>query len=217
MREYLRRWRIHARASPSLHACHTGRCASRQRPAGNRRRLFRAAHAMGVRRPARRALKGVGGAHVRLPEQGDTGRAGQRRQAPAPARQGGVAIIDTRPTGHEFDFWGYAFAIPLAALQQAFPAGPLSVPAAPVSHQVEIEFKKRSHVTAWRLVDGEIRYRIVTPSEPSLEGSYRAGLLPELPGDFDLRGWYIAPSPQRLGAPPQAPQPAPVERLEQLR
>lgn len=131
--------------------------------------------------------------------------------------RGGVAIIDTRPTGHEFDFWGYAFAIPLAALQRAFPAGPLSVPAAPVSHQVEIEFKKRSHVTAWRLVDGEIRYRIVTPSEPSLEGSYRAGLLPELPGDFDLRGWYIAPSPQRLGAPPQAPQPAPVERLEQLR
>lgn len=127
------------------------------------------------------------------------------------------SFMDSRPVRGEFAFWGYALAIPMEALQQAFPDGPTTVPAAPETRPVDIEVDRKSTVTAWRTAGGEIRYRIEMEREEALEGSYRAGLQPALPGDFDLRGWYVPLGPQKIGEPPQEPQPAPVERLEQLR
>ena len=99
-----------------------------------------------------------------------------------------------------------------------FPDGPESVPRTPLTRTLQVESNTRATVTASRGADGAIRFRIEGERVGGpIEGSYRSGLLPPLPADFDMRGWYRAPGPGRFGEPPPGPVPAPGERLEQLR
>ena len=119
---------------------------------------------------------------------------------------------------HPFAFWGYALAPVLITLPTLFPDGPDSVPVEPLTRTIQVESNTTATVTASRDADGAIRFRMAGDRFGRFEGSYRSGLLPALPGDFDMRGWYRAPpSPSRFGEPPPAPEPAPGERLEQLR
>ncbi len=104
------------------------------------------------------------------------------------------------------------------ALPLAYPDGPGSVPDHLETRTVRINHRNTATVITSRESNGEIRFdiRIVGDAIPQIKGVYRAGLLPALPGDFDLRGWYHAPFPRVPGQPPRTPEPAP-ERLELLR
>jgi len=103
-------------------------------------------------------------------------------------------------------------------LPLAYPDGPESVPGKPVTRTIQIDRNNTVTVTTSRGVDGEIRFDIqmVGGDIPSVKGSYHAGSLPALSGDFDMRGWYRAPIPALPGQTPRTPEPAP-ERLELLR
>lgn len=116
-----------------------------------------------------------------------------------------------------YAFWGYALAPVLMVLPMLFPDGPDSVPVEPLTRTIQVESNTTATVTASRGADGAIRFRMAGDRFGRFEGSYRSGLRPALPGDFDMRGWYHAPGPSRIGEPPPAPEPAPGERLEQLR
>jgi len=119
---------------------------------------------------------------------------------------------------HPFAFWGYALSPVMMTLPTLFPDGPDSVPLEPLTRTLQVEKDTTATVTASRDDDGAIRFRIVDNRLGRIEGSYRSGLQPALPGDFDMRGWYRAPpSPSRIGEPLPTPEPAPGERLEQLR
>lgn len=104
------------------------------------------------------------------------------------------------------------------ALPLAYPDGPGSVPDHLETRTVRIDHRNTATVITSRESNGQIRFdiRIVGDEIPPVKGVYRAGLLPALPGDFDLRGWYRAPFPVVPGQPPRTPEPAP-ERLELLR
>lgn len=103
-------------------------------------------------------------------------------------------------------------------LPLAYPDGPGSVPDHLETRTVRIDHRNTATVITSRESNGQIRFdiRIVGDEIPPVKGVYRAGLLPALPGDFDLRGWYHAPAPVVPGQPPRTPEPAP-ERLELLR
>jgi len=119
---------------------------------------------------------------------------------------------------HPFAFWGYALSPVLMTLPRLFPDGPDSVPPEPLTRTLQVEKDTTATVTASRDDVGTIRFRIVDNRLDQIEGSYRPGLQPALPGDFDMCGWYRAvPGPSRIGEPPPMPVPAPGERLEQLR
>ena len=111
--------------------------------------------------------------------------------------------------------WGKVQAPIFLTLPIAFPDGPESVPAEPVTQTVRIDNNNTGTVTTSRGADGAIRFkiRIVGEDFAPIEGSYRDGLLPPLPGDFDLRGWHRIPD---AWFEKTAPTPAP-DRLEQLR
>jgi hypothetical protein len=84
--------------------------------------------------------------------------------------------------------------------------------------RLQVEKDTTATVTTSRDGNGTIRFRIAGDRLGRFEGSYRSGLQPALPGDVDMRGWYRAlAGPWRIGEPPPAPEPAPGERLEQLR
>jgi len=135
-------------------------------------------------------------------------------------RQGGFVDSDSdiRAGKQPFAYFGYALAPVLMTLPLMFPDGPESVPRTPLTRTLQVESNTRATVTASRGADGAIRFRIEGERVGGpIEGSYRSGLLPPLPADFDMRGWYRAPGPGRFGEPPPGPVPAPGERLEQLR
>ena len=103
-------------------------------------------------------------------------------------------------------------------LPLAYPDGPGSVPDEPVTRTIRIDRNNTATVSTSRGVDREIHFdiSIVGDDIAPVKGSYHAGSLPSLPGDFDLRGWYREPVPGRPGQTPRMPEPAP-ERLELLR
>lgn len=144
---------------------------------------------------------------------------GERRRLLALPEKGFVDREDDIRAGkHPFAFWVYALAPVFMTLPKMFPDGPESVPLTPVTRTLPVESNTRATVTASRGTDGAIRFRIEGERMGGpFEGSYRSGLMPPLPGDFDMRGWYHAPGPSRIGEPPPGPVPAPGERLEQLR
>jgi hypothetical protein len=105
---------------------------------------------------------------------------------------------------------GMAFATPLSALMEAFPEGPDSVPGRASTRVVKAAVGN-VNLTAWRQADGEVRFTVRTQEQGEISGSYRAGLLAPLPGDFSLNGWR-RPAP----LPGQAAQPE-FDRLDQAR
>lgn len=108
--------------------------------------------------------------------------------------------------------WGssFAFATPLGALMAAFPDGPDSVPERAITQETQSIFGKVS-LTAWRLPDGEVRFKVRSENKTTVSGMYRAGLLEPLPGDFSLSGWR---RPEPRGRQEALPE---FERLEQAR
>jgi hypothetical protein len=124
---------------------------------------------------------------------------------------------DGTVSSYPLDSWSEVLGPVFAVLPLAYPDGPQSVPVEPRTQTISIDHNNTAILSASRGGDGEIRFhiRIIGEDIAPVEGSYRAGLLPALPGDFNLRGWYrIAPS--WLKTAPARPEPAP-ERLEQLR
>lgn len=115
-------------------------------------------------------------------------------------------------------FLGQALGPIFLTLPLAYPDGPGSVPAKPETRNIRIDSRNTATVTTSRQADGGIRFdiRIVGDEIPPVKGTYRAGLLPALPGDFDLRGWYRAPIPGLPEQTRRTPEPAP-DRLELLR
>ena len=118
---------------------------------------------------------------------------------------------------HPFAFWGYALAPLFMTLPVLYPDGPGSVPLAATTRTLKVETNTEATVTTWGGADGEVRFRITSDRMPSAEGSYRSQLQPPLPGDFSLRGWYRPTGPTPIGQPEPTQEPAPAERLEQLR
>jgi len=103
-------------------------------------------------------------------------------------------------------------------LTLAYPDGPGSVPDEPVSRTIRIDRNNTASVSTSRGVDGDIRFAIRIDGDDiaPVKGSYHAGVLPPLPGSFDLRGWYRTPVAGLPGPAPPMPEPAPA-RLELLR
>lgn len=121
--------------------------------------------------------------------------------------------------GHSpFTILNQALAPIFLTLPLAYPDGPGSVPAALETRTVRIDHRNTATVITSREAGGGIRFdiRIVGDEVAPVKGIYRAGLLPALPGDFDLHGWYQVPIPGLPGQPPRTREPAP-ERLELLR
>lgn len=92
------------------------------------------------------------------------------------------------PAANPFAFFDYAFALPVAALRLAFPAGPSAVPDSAAQRDVLLQGIPVS-VHASKRSDGHIDFSVEgTPLGP-ISGQIVATFLPPLDGSYPLAGW----------------------------
>lgn len=92
------------------------------------------------------------------------------------------------PAANPFTSFEFAFALPVAALRLAFPAGPSSVPGAAVRRDVVVDSTPVS-VHASKRGDGHIDFSVDGSALGPISGQIVIGLLPPLDGGYSLAAW----------------------------
>jgi len=94
------------------------------------------------------------------------------------------------PTQNPFMFLEMGFALPLGALQLAFPQGPNSVPDSEVQRDVILEGKSVT-IFAVRHGDNRVNFRLTVPEAGILKanGYWDGSRVESMPDDFSLVGW----------------------------
>jgi hypothetical protein len=94
------------------------------------------------------------------------------------------------PAQNPFMFLEMGYALPLGALQLAFPQGPISVPDSEIQRDVILEGKSVS-IFAVRHGDNRVDFRLTVPEAGILKASgyWDGNHVDSLPGNFSLVGW----------------------------
>jgi hypothetical protein len=87
-----------------------------------------------------------------------------------------------------FALFGEGFAAPVMALNLAFPDGPSSVSAEPVTKQLKMR-SGRAALTAWRLADGSIGYLLALAGQRPFAGTFSARRPASISDSYMAANW----------------------------
>lgn len=100
----------------------------------------------------------------------------------------GLSDEETK-SGHPFFFVDYAFALPLMAMEAAYPAGPNSVGDADPEKEVMLEGRTKARLAIKRESSTRFSYQLAAPDIPTMKGLWEGSKPAILPDATSLIGW----------------------------
>lgn len=91
--------------------------------------------------------------------------------------------------GHPFFFTDYAFALPLMAMEAAYPAGPTSVGDLEPEKEVMLEGRTKARLAIKRESNTRFSYQLAAPDMPTMKGLWEGSKPAILPDATSLTGW----------------------------